>query len=40
MQKHYTAVIKKTDQWWISWVEEVPGVNPQGHRRQFRYIRP
>ena len=25
----YTAVVKKVDDWWIGWIEEVPGVNCQ-----------
>ena len=25
----YTAVIKKDGDWWIGWIEEVPGVNCQ-----------
>lgn len=25
----YTAVIKKIKEWWIGWIEEVPGVNCQ-----------
>jgi predicted RNase H-like HicB family nuclease len=25
----YTAIIKKDGDWWIGWVEEVPGVNAQ-----------
>jgi len=25
----YTAVIKKSGEWWIGWIEEVPGVNCQ-----------
>ncbi|MCZ7624852.1 MAG: hypothetical protein C3F12_11845 [Candidatus Methylomirabilota bacterium] len=29
MKEHYTAVIKQRGQWWIGWVEEVPGVNCQ-----------
>ena len=29
MQEHYTAVIKRVDDWWIGWIEEVPGVNCQ-----------
>jgi predicted RNase H-like HicB family nuclease len=29
MKKEYTAVIKKEDDWWIGWIEEVPGVNCQ-----------
>jgi len=29
MQNSYTAVIKKDGEWWIGWIEEVPGVNCQ-----------
>ena len=29
----YTAIIQKTDEWWIGWIEEIPGVNSQGHTR-------
>ena len=29
MQNTYTAVIKKDGDWWIGWIEEVPGVNCQ-----------
>ena len=25
----YTAVIKKDGDWWIGWIEEVPGANCQ-----------
>lgn len=25
----YTAVIIKDDEWWIGWIEEIPGVNCQ-----------
>ncbi len=25
----YTAVIKKDENWWIGWIEEIPGVNCQ-----------
>ena len=34
MIRHYTAVIKKEDQWWIGWIEEVPGVNCQERTRE------
>ncbi|RMH18313.1 MAG: type II toxin-antitoxin system HicB family antitoxin, partial [Gammaproteobacteria bacterium] len=27
MNGEYTAVIKKENDWWIGWIEEVPGVN-------------
>ena len=29
MKETYTAVIKKSGDWWIGWIEEVPGVNCQ-----------
>lgn len=29
MNASYTAVIKRADDWWIGWIEEVPGVNCQ-----------
>ncbi len=29
MKTEYTVVVKQTDDWWVGWVEEVPGVNCQ-----------
>ena len=29
MSSEYTAVIKQDGDWWIGWIEEVPGVNCQ-----------
>ncbi len=29
MENEYTVVIKKEGDWWIGWVEEIPGVNCQ-----------
>lgn len=29
MNAEYTAVLKQDGDWWIGWVEEVPGVNCQ-----------
>jgi predicted RNase H-like HicB family nuclease len=29
MNTQYTAVVKNEDEWWIGWIEEVPGVNCQ-----------
>lgn len=26
---NYTAIVKQEGEWWIGWVEEVPGVNAQ-----------
>jgi len=31
MLKEYTAVIKQDGEWWIGWIEEIPGVNCQEH---------
>jgi predicted RNase H-like HicB family nuclease len=25
----YTAVIKQDGEWWVGWIEEIPGVNCQ-----------
>ena len=33
MNQTYTAVMKQDGQWWIGWVEEVPGVNCQERTR-------
>ena len=33
MATTYTAAITQSDDWWIGWVEEVPGVNSQGRTR-------
>lgn len=34
MSKEYTAVIKKENDWWIGWIEEIPGVNCQERTRE------
>ena len=26
---NYTAIVKKDGDWWLGWIEEVPGVNAQ-----------
>ena len=26
----YNAVIRQDGEWWIGWIEEIPGVNSQG----------
>jgi predicted RNase H-like HicB family nuclease len=33
MAVNYSAVIQQAGDWWIGWVEEVPGVNSQGRTR-------
>ena len=29
MKSEYTAVVKQENDWWVGWIEEVPGVNCQ-----------
>ena len=31
MNTEYTAIIKQSGEWWIGWIEEIPGVNCQEH---------
>jgi predicted RNase H-like HicB family nuclease len=33
MKASYTAVVQQDGEWWIGWVEEIPGVNSQGKTR-------
>jgi predicted RNase H-like HicB family nuclease len=34
MTNSYTAVIKQDGNWWIGWIEEIPGVNCQERTRE------
>ncbi len=34
MKTNYTAIIKKDSEWWIGWIEELPGVNCQERTRE------
>lgn len=34
MAQKYTAVVKQDAEWWIGWIEEVPGVNCQERTRE------
>ena len=34
MANTYTAAIKRRGNWWIGWIEEVPGVNCQEKSRE------
>jgi predicted RNase H-like HicB family nuclease len=34
MKREFTAVVKRDGDWWIGWVEEIPGVNSQGKTRE------
>jgi len=34
MTNTYTAIIKQDGNWWIGWIEELPGVNCQERNRE------
>jgi predicted RNase H-like HicB family nuclease len=34
MQSTYTAIIKQDGDWWIGWIEEIPGTNCQEQTRE------
>lgn len=34
IETEYTAILKQDGQWWIGWIEEVPGVNCQEASRE------
>jgi len=34
MTNTYTAIIKQDGDWWIGWIEEVPGINCQERSRE------
>ena len=34
MATTYSAVVQQDGDWWIGWIEEVPGVNSQGQSRE------
>ncbi|MBI2946862.1 MAG: type II toxin-antitoxin system HicB family antitoxin [Verrucomicrobia bacterium] len=34
MKIDYTAIVKQDGDWWIGWVEEVPGVNAQERTKE------
>ena len=34
MNNSFTAVIKQDGDWWIGWIEEIPGVNCQEATRE------
>ena len=31
---NYRAVIQRDGEWWVGWIEEIPGVNSQGATRE------
>lgn len=34
MKNTYTAILRREGDWWIGWIEEVPGVNCQERTRE------
>lgn len=32
--QEYTAIVKRVGDWWMGWIEEVPGVNCQEQSRE------
>lgn len=34
MDRGFKAIIQRDGDWWIGWIEEVPGVNSQGRTRE------
>ena len=34
MKAGYTAIVKQTGDWWIGWIEEIPGVNCQERTKE------
>ena len=34
MTQNYTAIVKQDGDWWIGWIEEIPGVNCQEATRE------
>ena len=34
MKNTYTAIVKQEEDWWIGWIEEIPGVNCQEATRE------
>ena len=34
MSRTYKAVIRRNPDWWVGWIEEIPGVNSQGRTRE------
>ena len=33
MANTYTAILQQEDDWWVGWIEEIPGVNAQERTR-------
>ncbi|CAN5860102.1 type II toxin-antitoxin system HicB family antitoxin [soil metagenome] len=33
MKAEYKAIVKRDGDWWVGWIEELTGVNSQGHTK-------
>lgn len=33
MKAEYRAIVKRDGDWWVGWIEEITGVNSQGHTK-------
>jgi predicted RNase H-like HicB family nuclease len=38
MDSNFTAILKNDGDWWIGWIEEVPGVNAQEKTKEMLLI--
>ena len=34
MNTEFTAIMKQSGEWWIGWIEEIPGINCQERTRE------
>ncbi len=34
MNTEFTAIMKQAGEWWIGWIEEIPGINCQERTRE------
>ena len=34
MAASFTALVQRDGEWWVGWIEEIPGVNTQGRTRE------
>jgi hypothetical protein len=34
VKDHYTSILKRKGDWWLGWIEEVPGVNCQERSKE------
>jgi hypothetical protein len=39
MPNTYTAIVKRDQDWWIGWIEEVPPESTAGRKRERSFLR-